>query len=240
MSSKNTYLISDILRLSELFDYDNYSKLKSQYPNIIYLSQEKYKKINSLIIIYEQGFVPEKDQLSAFIAINGYFSKVAFPVYSKKQEKLKNVKISINNDNNQQINLSELLNVYTLAKNNLLENYSSIIARQTSRLITKTAVQYSYNENSKSTVSAIASFGGAALSLLETADTRSFDLLPSYVQFGKINSVNSINQVSVMVENKILNIDLQNVVIDNNSVGLLYLIDTGVNIYYSLVYKGKK
>lgn len=231
----NPYVIADALRLSELKDHDYYIRLKKEHP-VSYSKYNTYNKQKTVIVVYEQGFVPSKTALDGKIfLINGVYG-LSLPTYNKQQDPLADVNIELLNNGKQvgSAQASEIVNIYTLAKNDLAENYSGILARQVSRLITKSAMQEVGRENDRP----LLQIAGGLGSLLEQADVRSFRTLPSYVQLAKINTNANFNNVDIKINGR--TITFNDMLLHDNNIIILYVIDLGFSVYKSVVYQGKK
>ena len=231
----NPYVIADALRLSELKDHDYYIRLKKAHP-IFYNKDYLYKRQKTVIIVYEQGFVPSKTAINGKIfLINGIYG-LSLPAYSKQQDPLADVNIELlnNGKNVSSAQAAEIVNIYTLAKNDLAENYKGIVARQVSRLITKSAMQEVGRENDKPLLQIVGGFS----SLLEQADVRSFRTLPSYVQVAKINTNANFNSVDVKINGR--TVTFNDMLLHDNNIIIFYVIDLGFSVYKSVVYQGKK
>lgn len=231
----NPYVIADALRLSEFKDHDYYLRLKKEHP-IPYNKDNIYKKQKTVILVYEQGFVPSKTAIDGKVfLINGIYG-ISLPAYNKQQDPVADVNIELLNSGKtiSTAKANEIVNIYTLAKNDLAENYSGIVARQVSRLITKSAMQEVGQDNDKP----LLQIAGGLSSLLEQADVRSFRTLPSYVQVAKINTNAKFDSIDVKINGR--TVTFNDMLLNNNNIAILYVIDLGFSVYKSVVYQGKK
>lgn len=228
-------MIADALRLSEFKDHDYYLRLKKEHP-IPYNKDNIYKKQKTVILVYEQGFVPSKTAIDGKVfLINGIYG-ISLPAYNKQQDPVADVNIELLNSGKtiSTAKANEIVNIYTLAKNDLAENYSGIVARQVSRLITKSAMQEVGQDNDKP----LLQIAGGLSSLLEQADVRSFRTLPSYVQVAKINTNAKFDSIDVKINGR--TVTFNDMLLNNNNIAILYVIDLGFSVYKSVVYQGKK
>jgi hypothetical protein len=238
----NKFVMQDALRLAEIYDRSYFDYTLKNNQNINYTKQSNYSKQSTVVIIYEQDFIPSKQEISGVVAINGSVVKFALPSYNKKQNPLYSVSVDVFKDNINILNIktSELANIYTLAQNDLSEQYPLILVRQTTRLVSKTALQnVDNNKNQPSTLGLALYLTGAISSIAEQADLRSFRMLPSYVQLAKASIDGPFDSIRINTNN------VRSVIIDNLKVEqpefiVIYAIDTGVGIYHNIVYRTKK
>ncbi|MGV3278821.1 hypothetical protein ACFX5K_04155 [Rickettsiales bacterium LUAb2] len=234
----NPVLMSDLYRLALNFDYDFANTLKKQNPTLANLNYSNYKQTKTVYLIYEQGFVPVKENLK--ISLIGVDSNLILsmnlPIY-KAKFKPNNVSFDLNN--NQNLVDTSLAyqdsNVYLLAKNQLLEDYPIIIARQIGKLASQIASQKAL-QNSRNG----APFGLALglTSLFDSSDTRSWRLLPNTTQIAKINTQNNFNNATIKIANK--EVTVPNLNLQSGQIAVVYVFDTGVTTYTKVLYKGNK
>lgn len=227
ITQDNQYLLADLLRLSQRYDSSYYQRLKQQYPSLQYKKIDNHKVV---LIIYEQDFLPKVSFIKPTIVIGDTLASVSLPVYLPNAQKVNQVIVIPDNQQQQKIQLELILDVMNLANNKLLEERPRVITRQISRLITKISMQHIDTNNNSQANTALA-ITGVLSSLLETADTRSFELLPRYVQVGKLYLAPSAQKLTVYVKHNKLDITL-----GDGKFQFLHIIDTGQSMYYNFMH----
>lgn len=235
----NTYLLQNAIRLSAIYDRAYYNKLTQQNPNVKTYNQQDYNKQTTVHIVYEQGFIPQKESFSINLLINNKLAKVALPVYNASNVTPFNVNIAYNNNS---ITATEIGNIYNMAKFNLNERFPYILLRQLTRISSKTALQSGLSDNGQdaSGLGTALYFVGAVASLTEQADLRGFYTLPALIQNATIYTNNNLDSISVNVNNgKNINIPLQ--IKSNKPENIIVLVtDTGNAMYYNILLRQTK
>ncbi|EKF73169.1 hypothetical protein A11A3_14892 [Alcanivorax hongdengensis A-11-3] len=136
-------------------------------------------KDGMVAVIYEQGFVPPRQELSLPIpTVHGVFS-VAFPTYSL-QNKPRPDSLRVLDSNRQPLGETRVLaDVGALAAKNLKEQLPGMLVRQTLRATAKYNAQKKANDD----FGALGAFFTQVYNLVsEQADLRSWLTLPAYAQ----------------------------------------------------------
>lgn len=171
-----------------------YSKAYELYPDNVFLknaTQMPQSKEGSgrLVVLYEDGFVPEKHDITIPFFYNGLHFlddstrsyTVSMPFYDSHE--YCPVPLKIFSSSNKYITKTQpVCNVCALATKALVEDYPKIFIRQILRLITKDQMQRQLGNQSPGLglIAAIASYA------TERADLRSWLTLPNNVQIADV------------------------------------------------------
>lgn len=240
VNPNNSYLQQDALRLSKSIDYSYYQDLTKSYND---KNTGNYNNQATIIVVYEQGFVPKKEEIrGTILGFNGSFFTIALPAYLDTKAKPSLVSVDlVSKAKVKSEKLEVISNVYNLARNDLAEKYPIILARQATRVLTKSITQ---NEGRKQMEDnpglGLLLYGvGSLTTITESADTRSFRTLPHFVQVAKINSNDNINKVNLAI-NLTKNVVFDNLAVNKGETAIVYVIDTGNYVYKSVIYKSAK
>jgi hypothetical protein len=242
LSPNNSFIVADVLRVSENYDNSYFNNVVKKNPNSKFINNVDYKKQKTILIIYEDHFIPQKKEVggSVYLFQVDKVANISLPTYDKPY-KLSNPTLLFGENT---LNLENTTNVYNLATNELSEKYGDILFRQISRLITKMSMQNvgnKINDNDSQEVVLIKLFigiFGAVSSLAESADLRSFRTLPQQISVLKINTEQDLPNLKLNYNGKYL--DLNNLDVKNGELLILYITDTGNAVYYNTIYKGNK
>jgi hypothetical protein len=239
VNPNNSYLQQDILRLAKSIDYSYYQDLSKSYKD----KNDNYSKQATLIIVYEQGFVPKKEEIrGTILSTNGNFYTISLPSYGNNKTKPSLVSIDVFSQSKiKSEKLEVIANVYDMAKNDLAEVYPMILARQATRVATKSIAQSAGRgiSDDKPALGLLMYGAGAISAITEKADTRSFRTLPHFVEVAKLNSNENINKVKVVINlNK--SVEFDNLAVNQGETAILYVVDTGNYVYKSIIYKSTK
>lgn len=234
LQPNNTYLLQDLYRLSLIYDQSYATYLKNNNPIINNFNVQNYNKQNTVYLIYEQGFVPKRENLKIpLVGVdNSLVLTINLPLYNAEIP-YKQVSLEVPSQNLVAL-AQESANIYTLAKNQLIENYPIIIARQISKLATQIAGQKVLQSNNATPLSLI--FSG--FYLFDSADLRSWRTLPNYTKIAKISSDSSLDQVVVNINNR--SAYTMNLNLSQGELAIVYVFDSGKQLYAKLLYKGTK
>lgn len=230
----NLYLLQDVYRLSLIYDSSYAKSLKSKNPILQKYSTNNYNTKNTVYLIYEKGFVQEKENIKIPLLLpNGLLLTLNLPAYSANiTNKSSNVSLIVPNTG--YAPAYEVTNINNLAKNQLLENYPIIIARQLGKLATQITTQ-SALQNKKNDSTLGLAFG--SLYLFDSSDIRSWSTLPNYIKIAKISTVNNINYIIASVNNKEYSVPLK---LSGAQLAIVYIFDSGEQVYTKLLYSGNK
>ncbi|MCL2567391.1 MAG: hypothetical protein FWE18_04785 [Alphaproteobacteria bacterium] len=237
----NLYILQDVLRLAKIMDVSYYQSLALNNVKEI----ADYKQKATVIVVYEQGFVPAKQEIRGTVWLfDGSFYTIALPYYP--ESKINPARVIVDSFNArgevQSAKMEVIADIYKMARNDLAENYPFIVARQVSRVISKGVMQSvgkSLADDKNGGLGLLMYSAGAMASVLETADIRSFRVLPHYVLLTKINSFDSINKLKISVDSN-RSIEIGDISVKLGETAIVYVVDTGNYIYYKVIYKSRK
>lgn len=175
----NRYLQQDVLRLGFRLgmseDYRHYAALYGK------AAPPAARDEGSVVIFYEQGFVPEKHEFSFPVpTVHGWLA-IALPIYEQAWSIAPTLTASLHNDSGNQQglgNTDKIVDIYALAAWDLKEKFKTGIVRQTLRAIAKYEVQKKTGEHS-----VLGGFAAQVYNIVsERADLRSWLTLPDNAQ----------------------------------------------------------
>ena len=172
-----------------------------------------------LVIVYEEGYVPKKEQFKfpVFVAKKTY--TIALPYYKSEWKIPHQLSIQANN---QALGQTEIIcSTYTLAAKALEEAYTAIVIRQALRLAAKGEVQ-KYTEKATPIIGLAV---GISSIIFERADRRSWLTLPNTVQVGSFHLTEGSHTIELSPihgENKPIEVSIK-----PNKTTFIRVIDTG-------------
>jgi len=174
---ENKYAVDSVFRLAESMrfedDLEHYGKLFGKVN-----PQKPRAGDGRLVVVYEDGFVPMKEQLMIPFFWNGISYTIAMPYYSSDITPAYSMSLL---HNNRLLGKTEnICTVRALAVKALMEEYSGIFIRQVIRIVVKDQIQRQAQK--QDSVLGLVTAIGALLS--ERADRRSWLTLPDNVQVG--------------------------------------------------------
>lgn len=178
----NTYLQRDVIRMAkELGMNQELNEYTSRYAAIRAEVENGGGDTNTgeLIVLFENGFVPQKREIKVPIPTPNGFLAVAFPVYTAKLPDVEPLALSEPDRKDALDETEPLCYVQALAVKSLKEKVPGMVVRHLLRSAAKTAFQYQAKDS--------AGIAGTILSSLynvisERADLRSWLTLPRDVQ----------------------------------------------------------
>jgi hypothetical protein len=190
----NNYLQKDIWRLGQKLsmssDLDRFSTLikneNKQAEKTIHEFQDS--ELGNVVVFYEQGFIPPKEEISLPFASYEKIYAIAFPAYLLPWKP--SVPIKLDSDSHYLGHTSEILDLHALAAKALQEGSFKRLLRQMLRVNTKARLQREAinANNGNSSNAAFGQFFASAYSLVsERADLRSWLSLPSKVQTARFS-----------------------------------------------------
>ncbi|WP_028866370.1 COG3014 family protein [Psychromonas hadalis] len=196
-------LQQSLLRMSYMVDkngqYLTYKKTYSGFPTPV-------KNSNSQIFaLYFDGIVSNKKQNSIMVPSgnNEQLIRISMPAYPKIDYRLTRAKLS---DANQQLTTELIENLDVLVREDLSKEYPSILLLTTTRAIAK----YELVDQAGKKDSLFGILVNIVTALTEIADLRSWNMLPSTIQFAylettsneiKVESANNAPQVISLTKN---------------------------------------
>ena len=187
----NPYLQADLLRLSAQLGFeDDYARFSQAFS----LPRETQEG-RELILLYEEGFVPPKQQVFIDFYTPHGIQAVAFPFYSDVSSPARPLVLSTSED--EPLGSTALItDVQALAVKDLAEKLPAITVRQVLRLIAKYQLQKQAEDN-------LGGLGAATAMIYnvvsESADLRSWLTLPSKVHVLRVHLPAGVEQVKLSV-----------------------------------------
>jgi len=218
----NPVLHKDLLRLAKLLgfreDYDIFEKKFGQQVSSSGIKQ------GDVVILYEEGYVPVKDQVGIPLGTHNTIHTVAFPVY--RDISSHRGALTLNTTAGDILKTSLICDFRALAVKDLQEKMTGIIIRQVLRLIAKNGVRKTADEH-LGPAGAIAAILFNLIS--EQADRRSWLTLPRNAQ---------ILRVSLPVGQQMLRInaangkkDQINIDVKENGLSIIHVVGTRKQLF---------
>jgi len=229
----NPYLQDDVLRLAKQLgmrdDLRRYNKLfepKAARNSSSTHADSPGANTGTLVIIYEHGYVSQKQEISLPLFTSQGLQQVSFPVYKQAWSQPPPLKISVNN---LELKSSTIVYASALAVKALKEKIPGMIIRQTLRAIAKKELQNQANEQGGAI-----SFTTQIYNLIsERADLRSWLTLPNDVQIARIElKTGQKNNIQFATTSQSENIEID---IRPGQITILRLTDTGTRIIKQLI-----
>jgi hypothetical protein len=173
---ENKYVIQSLYRLAIDQKRPELPMLRDKYGKMN-MPKTDTAKVGRLVVLYEDGFVPPKDQIKLSLPIAGKLYTVAMPYYSFQWKEP--VQINIYDGNNAIGQTEPICLVRSLAVKALKEKYFAICIRQILRLIAKDQIQRVAEKKG----GVYAKIGFAVTdAVITNADMRSWLTLPDNLQ----------------------------------------------------------
>ncbi len=219
----NDYVQADVWRLAKKLRMDS----DLDYLNRVVKEKNRLNtSAGQVVIFYEEGFVPAKEEV--YLPFSSYTRTYtfAFPVYLKPW--VPNFPIKISADGKYLGTSNEIVDTHALAAKALQEGAFSRILRQMLRLRTKAQLQ---QEALKQNDNGWAQFFASSYSMLsEQADMRSWLSLPKQVQVARFNLPPGSHQIHFSKATFSYEI---NVTIEAGKTSLIRLTNPGNQALYS-------
>ena len=182
---ENTYVQKDVVRLAQQLKMnDDLAQFKTKYPKAVE-SLSRPVSGGELIVLFEDDFVPQKEQIKIPIPISlqaPVLTAAAFPIYNVKS--LAVFPLTFSEGTNAVATSEPICFMGTLALKSLKEKVPAIVVRQIIRSTIK-AVEAAQAKQQ------LGALGGLAVSafnfISENADLRSWTTLPFDIQIMRIN-----------------------------------------------------
>ncbi len=176
----------DVLRLGTLLGMSEVADDASQVKNLIPPPQ-----YGSLVVLYEQGLVPEKAEIKLPIITNNTTNFIAVPYYSGPFPLPQSIEFLIDN---QAYTTFPIVDVSALAVSSLKSHLPALLAREWLRLLSKQKMQRELNNQAGS----LGSIAGMIYNLVsEQADLRSWSTLPANAQVSRAWTVAGLHTVQI-------------------------------------------
>jgi len=213
----NHYLQDDVLRLAKRLsmseDYDRYSKQFNRKAPVA------SKGAGTIAILYEEGFVAAKSEISLPLpTIHGWLP-VAFPIYQSPWQAPES--LAVGSDGTALGSTETIVDVHALAVKSLKEHLPALLVRQTLRASVKYRMQKEANDRG----GALAGITTQIYNLVsERADLRSWLTLPRDAQIlrGSLPSGTHTLNLSAGIQQQTTSVTVQ-----ADRITLLHVINSG-------------
>ncbi|KKO20313.1 MAG: hypothetical protein DCC43_05375 [Candidatus Brocadia sp.] len=179
---ENTYLQHDVMRLAKALGMNQeLNEYASRFEKIQSEDEEGIGNANGgeLVVLFENGFVPQKREIKVPIPTPNGFLAIAFPVYRAKWPGTEPLSLSEPERKSVFGETEPLCYVQALAVKALKEKVAGMVVRHLLRSATKAAFQYQAKDSGGSVGTILSSFYTV---FSEKADLRSWLTLPQDVQ----------------------------------------------------------
>ena len=180
----NPYLEQSLVRLAKQLSMPQYPDFKKRWGK----AQPPTKNQGELIIVYEKGFVQEKQSVTIPFTIDGSWQTASLATYNHSATNIVPATVTINGSNT--IDASPITNIDALAINALKEELPYALARQAARIAVKAQLaRKSKNKNKqRNNELDLGSIVAQIFNVItEQADKRSWLTLPNQAQIARIN-----------------------------------------------------
>jgi hypothetical protein len=181
---ENSYVQRDVMRLArKLRMEDDLAALAKRFPALYNATAITERRDGGeLILLYEENFVPSREEIKIPFFLPGGLVTLAFPYYRGPWRDYRPLEVFAGNTASRQTEL--LCDVRGLAAKSLQEKMPILLARQVVRAVSKALAQQAAKEK----FGAAGQLGMMAYSVIsENADLRSWLTLPENVQILRIN-----------------------------------------------------
>lgn len=180
---ENSCLQKDVLRLAKKLEmYDDLAALRERFANSTPLPEDNVAEAGELLVLFEDGFVPQKHQVKVALPIGkGNLVSIAFPIYQDKWAAQSPLSLL---DGGASLGSTEAIcDVRTLAVKALKEKVPVIATRQIIRAIAKGVAA----AEAKKKMGELGQFATNLWNLVsENADLRSWLTLPANAQIMRV------------------------------------------------------
>jgi hypothetical protein len=226
----NNYLQKDVWRLANALNMSadvDYFETRIEKENKVNSTNEAY---GELIVFYEEGFIPHKEEIHLPFATFDRIHSFAFPAYLTPWQASYGIRIS--SDERYLGQSNEIIDTHTLAAKALQEKAFSRLLRQMIRVNTKARLQREAGQQSNN---GLGQFFASSYSMIsERADLRSWLSLPKQVQVARFKLPPGSHQIHF---SKATFSYISDVKIEKNKSTLIRLTNPGdQHIYSELFY----
>ena len=176
-----TALKQALLRMSYLVDKKSrYASYKKRFPNFpTPITNDKSK----VFVLYFDGVVDHKKELTILVPShdNDQLIRISMPQYPKEDTRISRGKVTANNS---QLTTQMIENLEVSVREDLSDIYPSILLMTTSRAILK----YQAVKQAEKQSSLVGILANILTVISEVADVRSWNMLPSNIQFGYVET----------------------------------------------------
>lgn len=200
----NTFLQQDVLRLATTLGMsDDLDRFKQQFGKVTELN----KGNGELVILYEQGIVANKNDVSLSLPIftshhDVRFYSFSLPVYPNHLPTIAPITLTCAGKSTQS---QEIVRLQSLASKQLQDDMPGIVTRQILRLVSKEQVRKKASKEGGNVGNIIASIYNV---ISERADTRSWSTLPDSIHILRVSLPPGEQQISIKLPGRTLTLDV--------------------------------
>ena len=228
---ENVYVQQDVLRLARRLQMqDDLAALAKRFPALYNTSSVTTRSgAGEVILIYEEGFVPPREEIKLPILLPGSLVTLAFPYYRGPWRVYRPLEVL---NGNELLGRTELLcDVRALAVKSLQEKMPILLTRQVVRAVSKALAQKAAREQFGS----LGELGMMAYSVIsENADLRSWLTLPENVQILRINMPAGPQRLRLQSPNSLLGTEIA-VDVKSGGTTIVYAVKTGDRFHTAAV-----
>ncbi len=218
----NPYVQQDVLRLAQRLGFhDEYTSFKIRFGAY---APPPPEHSSELVIFYEAGFVPQKQQIKIPLPIQGRLTPIAFPVYSGTVRQTG--PLQVQEAGNVIGRSAQIVDVQALAAKALQEDRSVLVIRQILRTLTKAGV-FEPNSRERTGVNILASIYNV---VSENADLRSWLTLPAQAHIVRLSLAPGEHLLNLQ-DTRTGGRTLVTVMLPPNSMTLLRVVGAGSTLY---------
>lgn len=219
----NSYVQRDVMRLARRLEMeDDLFSLNRRFP-LLYKSQDRGERSEEgeLILLYEEGFVPPREELKLAFFLPGGAVSLAFPYYRGPWRGYQSLEVLAGNEF---LGRTELLcDIRALAVKSLQEKMPIILTRQLLRAVSKVLAQQAAKEK----FGIAGELGMMAYSVIsENTDLRSWLTLPANAQILRARLPAGTQQLRLQTPNSPLAADLA-IEVAKGGKTILYVVRSG-------------
>ncbi len=210
----NRYLRSDVARLAQYLGMEEGLKVATEKTALI--TREKGR----VVVLYEQGYAPEKQEINLFLDLYGVPNNMVFPTYVNHEKNYRPLFVGLSGH---RLGKTEtIVEISAMAAKALEERLPGMIVRQGVRAIAREHWNERHQDN---LFIALADLGQL---LLNRADLRSWSTLPAEVQI--LNAFVNEGQQTLTLSNGIYN-DEVNIQVSSGQTTVVHVIAAGGRLH---------
>jgi len=219
----NSYLRGDVARLAKrLAMNEDYEQIKDSVEPAKMASPGKGE--GKLVVLYEQGYVPERQEVNVLIDLMGVPNNMVFPTYLERSLLSRTLKVGVSGEN---VGETEtVVQPSAMAAKALSERLPGMIVRQGLRVIAREKMK---DNQINSAFGAIAGLGQL---LLNRADLRSWLTLPAEVQI--MHTPASNGEQTLTLQNGSLSADVA-INVEPGRTTVIHVIEAGGQLHSRVV-----
>ncbi len=174
-------LADDVLRTAQALGFSTeLERYKQKWGKTAWTAPQEHQAQGEVILIWDNGQAPYKDQDALEIALDNYYLRVAFPRYVPRPPRFQQAVLEINS---QRAGTFIVQDISGIAIKNLQDRAGRTMARATVRSVAKYALKEKVEDEWGEAAGCLFNMFAAAT---EQADTRSWFTLPDNIQIARL------------------------------------------------------